>query len=434
MSGFDKATVICLDNSGDSASGVVMAGKANNLKEIIRFSRQQSLGWYYGMMTQYLGFQMTNDEYKVMGLASYGSPKYLEEFKEILKPNGIEYIFNHQLDKRYRDKDKLYEIDFSTRQERTFTNKLEEILGPRRIPGAPMLDKYLNIASSAQAQLDIVAKSIMKHAIKSTTFNNVCLAGGVALNCKMNMELMYESNVNSIYVPPVPHDAGVSLGAAILKMVENGYVIEKMTHAYYGNEYSDSYIYDTLLRIGVKFTDPKDLVNECTDDLLQQKKIGWFQGRMEFGPRALGNRSILADPRSLNVKDNINSTIKYREEFRPFCPSILFENQKEYIKDKHNLPFMVITSKAKEGASKQLPSVILIDITSRIQSVKKETNPLFHELISDFNKKCGCSALLNTSLNINEQPTVNSPLEAIHTFFCSGLDTLYLGPFKLNKE
>jgi carbamoyltransferase len=432
-SGFPEATVACFDFSGDSSSGMVAYAKGNDFRVLTRFGRHNSLGLYYGMLTQYLGYQMTNDEYKVMGLSSYGNPKYLDRFATILRPNGIDYELDEALDKRRRDAE-VYTSDFSTRQERIFTEKLEDILGPRRVRGQPLDQRFTDIAASGQRQLEIVTTEVVRSAVQATGCADVCLAGGVALNCKMNMEIAAEPSVGRLYVPPVPHDAGVALGAAMLKCAEAGHEIAPLTHAYWGPEYSNDVIKDTLDKIGASYEVLDDPVSRCVTDLVDQKTVGWFQGRMEYGPRALGNRSILADPRSTTMKDRINLGIKYREEFRPFCPSILFERQSEFFDDAFDAPFMVVTFPVHDTVKKNIPAVVHVDGTARIQSVHPETNPLYSRLIDEFGKASSVPILINTSLNINEQPTVNSPLEALHTYFCSGLDVLFLGPYRLSKR
>jgi len=432
VSGFSEATVVCVDNSGDSSSGGIFHGKGNNLNSVVRFERHNSLGLYYGMMTQFLGYQMTNDEYKVMGLASYGQPEFEDKFDSILKSTELGFTFNQDLDKRLRDAE-IYTSDFSTRQERIFTETLEEILGPRRLPGEPLNERFKNIAASAQARLERVLVELVGSATQRTGSTNVCLAGGVALNCKANMEIKTRNGLTNMYVPPVPHDAGVALGAAILKQVEFGHEIAPMMHGYWGPEYGEDDIRNRLEQIGASFTDCDDPVEKCVPDLHEGRTVGWFQGRMEFGPRALGNRSIIAHPGLAGMKDKINSSIKYREEFRPFCPSVNEEAQSRYFSDADHLPFMNVTVNGQANATSEISSVMHIDGTARIQTVREESNPLFHRLISEFAKAGGPEVLLNTSLNINEQPTTNSPLEALHTFFCSGMEVLYLGPFRVHK-
>ncbi|WP_441237342.1 carbamoyltransferase family protein [Bradyrhizobium sp. 930_D9_N1_4] len=432
-SGFSEATVACFDFSGDSSSGLVAHARGNDFRVLTRFGRNNSLGLYYGMLTQYLGYQMTNDEYKVMGLSSYGSPEYLDKFAKLLRPNGISYELDPGLDKRRRDAE-IFTSDFSTRQERIFTEKMEEILGPRRLRGAPLDHRMTNIAASGQKQLEIVTTEVIRSAIAETGCGDVCIAGGVGLNCKMNMEIAAEPSVKRLYVPPVPHDAGVALGAAMMKCAEAGHAISPLSHAYWGPEYSNDTIRETLDKIGARFELLDDPVSHCVTDLAEQKTVGWFQGRMEYGPRALGNRSILADPRHANMKDRINLTIKYREEFRPFCPSVLYERQAEYFEDTFDAPFMVVTFPVNQKVAETMPAVVHVDNTARIQSVHADSNPLYSRLIGEFAKATSLPVLINTSLNINEQPTVNAPLEALHTYFCSGLDVLYLGPYRLSKS
>ena len=229
-----------------------MHARGNDFRELTRFGRHNSLGLYYGMLTQYLGYQMTNDEYKVMGLSSYGSPSYLEEFASILRPDGMSYQLDGELDKRLRDKE-IYTSDFSTRQERIFTEKLEDLLGARRLRGQPLDDRFTDIAASGQKQLEIIATHVTRAAIEASGCADVCLAGGVALNCKMNMEIAAEPSVGRLYVPPVPHDAGVALGAAMLKCAEAGYEIAPLTHAFWGPEYSNDLIKETLDKIGARY-------------------------------------------------------------------------------------------------------------------------------------------------------------------------------------
>jgi carbamoyltransferase len=432
-SGYDEATVVCLDNSGDSSSGGVFHARGNDFREIARFERHNSLGLYYGMMTQFVGYQMTNDEYKVMGLASYGKPAYLDALGKILKPNGLSFVFDVDLDKRIGDRE-IYTTDFSTRQERIFTDKLEELLGPRRLAGTPIGARIRDVAASVQRQLEIVVTDLVGEAVARTGTGKLCLAGGVALNCKANMEILAMSAVERLYVPPAPHDAGVALGAAMLKCAEHNYPIAPLDHAFWGPAYEPAEIRATLDRVGASYEEQDDPAEAAARDLVEGRIVGWFQGRMEYGPRALGNRSILADPRDPGMKHRINSLIKYREEYRPFCPSVLLEEQEDYFDHAADAPFMNITSPAKALASEEVPAVIHVDGTARIQSVRYETNPLFHTLIERFRGPTGTPMVLNTSLNMNEQPMANVPLEALHTYFCSGMEVLYLGPFRLAKN
>ena len=431
-SGYDEAAVVCLDNSGDSKSGAIYLGKNRKLIKKFSFDRENSLGLYYGMITQYLGFQMTNDEYKVMGLASYGKNKFENEFKKILKSSDEFYKLDADLDVRKKNS-KIYTTDFSTRQERIFTEKLEKILGKRRLPGKPISQRFIDIAHSGQERLNEIVFQICKYSLGLTTSKNLCMAGGVALNCQTNLVLTEKLDLNNIYIPSAPNDAGVALGAAILESEKRGFKTSTLTHAYLGPQYSNAYIKKMLTDKGIKFKEYDYPEEIAAKDILDGKITAWLNGRMEFGPRALGARSILADPRNKNIKKLINKKIKYREEFRPFCPSVLSKNTNKFYEESFYSPFMNINKRAKKNTKNSYPSIVHSDNTSRIQSVKKIKNQLYFELLSELEKKDNLQNLLNTSLNINEQTMVNHPSEALHTFFCSGLDSLFIENFKIFK-
>ncbi|WP_426616103.1 carbamoyltransferase C-terminal domain-containing protein [Bradyrhizobium sp. McL0616] len=346
--------------------------------------------------------------------------------------NGINYELDPELDKRRRDAE-IFTSDFSTRQERIFSEKMEEILGPRRLRGQPLDQRLTNIAASGQKQLEIVATEVIRTAIRETGCGDVCIAGGVGLNCKMNMEIAAEPGVKRLYVPPVPHDAGVALGAAMLKCAEAGHRITPLTHAYWGPEYSNDTIRETLDKIGARFELLDDPVARCVTDLADQKTVGWFQGRMEYGPRAGQpldpGRSA---PRGHEGPHQPHDQV--REEFRPFCPSVLYDRQADYFENAFDAPFMVVTFPVNAKVAETMPAVVHVDNTARIQSVYEGSNPLYSRLIGAFAKAASLPVLINTSLNINEQPTANAPLEALHTYFCSGLDVLYLGNYRLSKS
>lgn len=432
-SGYAEAAVVCLDNSGDSKSGAIYLGKNRRLVKKFSFERNNSLGLYYGMLTQYLGFQMTNDEYKVMGLASYGKNKYEKEFKKILKSSDKFYQLDEELDVRFKNS-KIYTTDFSTRQERIFTERLEKILGKRRLPGEPLTQKYIDIANSGQQRLNEIVLKICKYSLGLTNSKNLCMAGGVALNCQTNLKLTEELDLNNIYIPSAPNDSGVALGAAILESERRGFKTNILSHAYLGPRYSNGIIKKMLKDQNIKFKECNYPFETCAEDILDGKITGWFNGKMEFGPRALGARSILADPRSKNVKTLINKKIKFREEFRPFCPSVLSKNTNKYYEEKFYSPFMNINKRTKKITKYSYPSIVHVDNTSRIQSVKKVKNQLYHELLSELEKKDNLHNVLNTSLNINGQTMVNHPSEALQTFFCSGLDSLFIENFKIYKK
>jgi carbamoyltransferase len=431
-SGFEDAIILCADNSGDSSSGGIFSGKKNNIKRLESFSRENSLGLYYGMITQYLGFQMTKDEYKVMGLSSYGKNTYENLFNKILRFNKNFYKFNNSLDIRRKNKN-IFTTDFSTRQEQIFTDELENILGPRRIPGSKLNKRFINIAASAQKKLEDVLVYLVNAALKNIDSKNLCLAGGVALNCKANMEIANRCDIKKLYIPSAPNDAGVALGAALLHSEQLGIRTEKIDHVYLGSKYGNSEIFSILKNNNINFSEVNEPYISAGKDILKNKIVGWFNGKMEFGPRALGARSILANPSSKKIKDKINSKIKYREEFRPFCPSVLEKNIESQFIGKFASPFMNLNMNCKNKTIKSYPSIAHVDGTARVQSVSKVKGQDYYELLNYLDKN-GIKSLLNTSLNINEQPLVNTPIEALQTFFCSGLDILYLENFKIKKN
>lgn len=431
-SGFEEAAVVCLDNSGDSKSGAIYLAKNRKLIKKFNFDRENSLGLYYGMITQYLGFQMTNDEYKIMGLASYGKNKFEDQFKKILKSTDKFYKLDTNLDIRNKNS-RIYTTDFSTRQEKIFTERLEKLLGKRRLNGEPISQRFIDIAHSAQHRLNEVVIDICKYAVSLTKSKMLCMAGGVALNCQTNLAITEKLKINDIYIPSAPNDAGVALGAAILESEKQGFKTEVLTHAYLGPRYSNGEIRKMLKEYDISFKEMDSAEDKAADDILDGKIIGWFNGRMEFGPRALGARSILADPRNKKMKRLINEKIKFREEFRPFCPSILSKNTSQFYDEKFYSPFMNINKRAKKKTKLYYPSIVHHDNTSRIQSVKKVKDQTYYNLLIALEKKDNLKNLLNTSLNVNNQTMVNHPNEAIRTFFCSGLDSLYIENFKIFK-
>lgn len=431
-SGFKESAVVCLDNSGDNKSGAIFYGNNRKLNKKFYFSRENSLGLFYGMITQFLGFQMTNDEYKIMGLASYGKNTFQDQFNKILKSTENFYTLDKNLDVRFLKK-KIFTTDFSTRQERIFSDKLEKILGKRRLPNEPLTQRFKDIAHSAQNRLNEIVVKICNFALSSNNTSNLCLSGGVALNCQTNLIVTEKTNLKNIYIPSAPNDSGVALGAAILESENQGYKTEKLSHSYLGNRYKNEEIKKLLINHSLKFKEYEDPVDRAKKDILNGKVVGWFSGKMEFGPRALGSRSILADPRQQKMKSIINNKIKFREEFRPFCPSILTKNINTFYEEKFFSPFMNINKRAKKITKQNYPAIVHIDGTSRVQSVSKVKGHNYYNLMQELDRTDNLKNLLNTSLNINGQTLANNPSEAIRTFYCSGLDSLYIENFKILK-
>ena len=301
------------------------------------------------------------------------------------------------------------------------------------MPGEPFTQRFKDIANSAQSRLNEIVVKICKYALSSNNTSNLCLSGGVALNCQTNLIVSEKTNLHNIYIPSAPNDSGVALGAAILESEKQGYKTEKLTHSYLGNKYKNEEIKKLLNNHSLKFKEYDDPVQEARNDILNGKIIGWFSGKMEFGPRALGSRSILADPRQTKMKQTINNKIKFREEFRPFCPSVLTKNISKFYDEKFFSPFMNINKRAKKITKKNYPAIVHVDGTSRVQSVSKVKGHNYYDLMIELEKKDNLQNLLNTSLNINGQTLVNKPSEAIKTFYCSGLDSLYIENFKVIK-
>ena len=434
-SGFAEATVACFDFSGDSSSGLVAHANGNDFRVLTRFGRHNSLGLYYGMLTQYLGYQMTNDEYKVMGLSSYGSPRISRQVRQAPASEWHRLRTRsraRQAQARRRDLHQRF-LDAAGahlhREDGGHPGAAPACAGSRSTSG------FTDIAASGQKQLEIVTTEVIARRDRETGCGDVCIAGGVAL------ELQDEHGDRGravgrqrLYVPPVPHDAGVALGAAMMKCAEAGHAIAPLTHAYWGPEYSNDTIKETLDKIGARYELLDDPVARCVTDLVEQKTVGWFQGRMEYGPRALGNRSILADPRSCRHE----GPHQPRHQVSRGVPSVLSVGAVR-------APGRVFRGHVRRAVhgrdvsgqrevKQTIPAVVHVDGTARIQSVHAETNPLYSRLIGEFGKATSVPILINTSLNINEQPTVNSPLEALHTYFCSGLDVLFLGPYRLSKS
>jgi len=382
-----------------------------------------SLGRAYSQFTQYLGFKTNNDEYKVMGLASYGKPTYdLSKLIKITK-NGYEvepsYFYNYSFTKRKYD-----------------VSKLAKAFGQARKDDNQRIDdRHKNIAASIQKRLEDVGLHLVKKAIEKTNNKNLCLAGGVALNCKMNGEILQSGLIEDIYVQPVANDAGTALGAALELYAKLGYKSKfKMDHVYWGNEYSKEQIEEALKKSKLKYTYYDDIEGETAKEISKGNIIGWFQGRMEVGPRALGNRSILANPTIKGMDDKVNIEIKFREKWRPFCPSMLESAKEEYLEGAHETPFMILTFNVKKDKRKEIPSVTHIDGTARPQTVRKETNPKYWKLIKSFESESGTPVLMNTSFNIKGDTIVRTPDDAIRTFLNTGMNVLSIGNYMVKKK
>lgn len=424
LSPYKEAAVLTVDGTGEHASatfGYAQNNKINILKETVR---PDSIGLLYGEMTGYLGFAKYRDEYKVMGLAAYGSPAYKGRFMKMIR---LLKKGEFELDLKYFE---LYG-DFIN----GFSKLFYEEFGPPRLKGQSISKHYMDIASSLQSVTEDVICHMAGWLAEHTGGRNLCLSGGVTLNGVANASILKRKIFDNIFIDPAADDSGTSLGAA-LYLHNKQYAVEKtgISNAFWGPEYDDQEILNILKRNKISFEKHENISEKCAELLAKGKLIGWFQGRMEWGPRALGNRSILADPRKAEMKDVVNSSIKYREEFRPFAPAVLKEQADEYFEmPQEEIPFMNIVVPVKEGKREIIPAVTHVDGSARVQTVTKEFNPLFRELIDEFGKITGVPVILNTSFNVKGEPIVCTPDDALRCFYGTGLDCLALGKYLVKK-
>ena len=450
---FNEAVVLTADGVGEWATTTVAVGKENklNIKKEIHFPH--SLGLLYSAFTYYAGFKVNGGEYKLMGLAPYGVPKYYNQIKDNL------------IDIKNDGSFRLNQDFFNYATGLTMTNnKFHNLFGkkPRNSKQDKITQFYMDIAASIQKVTEDIMLSLASSLRQEFNIPNLCLAGGVALNCVANGKILREKIFDNIWIQPAAGDAGGSLGAALAfwhieqnkgRKISN---TDSMQGSYLGPQYSQQEVERKLNDLGAKFEtlNEENLINKTTEDLSNGNVIGWFQGRMEFGPRALGARSIIGDPRSPSMQKNLNLKIKYRESFRPFAPSIIREDLSDWFEMNCDSPYMLfvsdvalnkrstMTKDEKElfGISKlnvkrsEIPAVTHVDYSARIQTVHKETNLKYYKLLSQFKKKTGCPVLVNTSFNVRGEPIVNTPEDAFNCFMGTELDVLVIGNCYLNKE
>ncbi|NQT06207.1 MAG: hypothetical protein HQ575_01555 [Candidatus Omnitrophica bacterium] len=430
LSPFEKAAILTMDGRGENETCLFAKGKGNSIKKIQSVMMPHSLGLFYGAITEYLGFRPDSDEWKVMALASYGKRdnKYYRKLKSIitLKKDGT-----FELDLSYFT---FYLFD---RQHTMYTEKLIELLGPAREKDSKISDRHTQIAVAAQQIFEEIAVHMLNHLHAATGCSKLVLSGGCAMNSVFNGKLLDLTPFKELFISSCPDDSGTSIGGALY--LYNCILGHKkrhfQQHNYWGPEFSNKEIKEVLDKHKLKYTFHKDIEKITARLISEGMLIGWFQGSMEFGQRALGNRSILADPRQVKTKDIVNKAVKYRETFRPFAPSVLEKYTKDYFETSggNSVPFMEKVCKVKKDKKGLIPAVVHIDGTGRLQTVSEEMNPSFYGLISEFNRVMGIPVVLNTSFNINGEPIVCSPQDAVRTFFSCGLDCLVMGNYLIFK-
>ena len=450
---FDEAIILTADGVGEWATTTVALGKKNKLQILKEIHFPHSLGLLYSAFTYYTGFKVNSGEYKLMGLAPYGEPKY----KSLILDNlvDIKEDGTFSLNQEY--------FNYATGLTMT-SDKFHKLFNakPRDVKNEKVNQFHMDIASSIQSVTEEIMIKLSSSLRKQYGLPNLCLAGGVALNCVANGKIKKKNIFDKIWIQPAAGDAGGSLGAALAlwhiekKQERKINIKDDMKGSYLGPEYTKEEIESQLTKLGAKYEVLEDekIISNTIEDLIDEKAIGWFQGRMEFGPRALGSRSIIADPRSASMQKKLNLKVKYRESFRPFAPSVLREDVTEWFNFDDDSPYMLLVSNINKkkciemnaeqkklfGIEKlnvkrsEIPAVTHVDYSARIQTVHKETNPKYYNLLSEFKKKTGCGVIVNTSFNVRGEPIVNTPEDAFNCFMGTELDTLVIGNFYLKKE
>lgn len=449
---FEEAAVLTMDGVGEWATTSLAIGRGSSLEVVKEIHFPHSLGLLYSAFTYYTGFKVNSGEYKVMGLAPYGSPKYVEK------------IFDHLVDLKPDGSFRLDQSYFNYCTGLTMTGPKFDALfgGPPRKPSDPLTQRHMDLAASIQAATEEIVLRLTRSIRQETGISNLCLAGGVALNCVANGKVLRDGKFDRLWIQPAAGDAGGALGAALsvhhihLKQPRTATGRDKMQGSYLGPAFEQHVIEEQLSAAGAKFTvlDDDDLFTSCAQALAKGLALGWFQGRMEFGPRALGGRSILGDPRSPAMQSTLNLKVKYRESFRPFAPSVLREDVADWFELDGDSPYMLLVADVQKerrrtmtdeeqqlfGIDKlniprsDIPAVTHVDYSARIQTVHEDTNPRYFKLISAFKQLTGCPVIVNTSFNVRGEPIVCTPADAFRCFMGTEMDTLVIGNCFLKKE
>jgi len=449
---FEEAAVLTMDGVGEWATTSLAIGRGNSLEVIKEIHFPHSLGLLYSAFTYYTGFKVNSGEYKVMGLAPYGEPRYVKQ------------IFDHLVDLKPDGSFRLDQSYFNYCTGLTMTGpKFHELFGgPPRKASEPLTQNHMDLAASIQAATEDIVLRLTRSIRHETKIRNLCLAGGVALNCVANGKVLRDSQFNGLWIQPAAGDAGGALGAALavyhlhLKQTRKATCQDKMRGSYLGPQFEQADVEKRLTAVGAKFTLLSDeaLFAASAKAMAEGKALGWFQGRMEFGPRALGGRSILGDARSPTMQSVLNLKIKYRESFRPFAPAVLREDVADWFELEGDSPYMLLVAEVVEnrrrtmteeeknlfGIAKlnvprsDIPAVTHVDFSARIQTVHEDTNPRFYQLIKAFKLQTGCPVIVNTSFNVRGEPIVGTPEDAFRCFMGTGIEALAVGNCFLRKE
>jgi carbamoyltransferase len=454
---FDESAILTVDGVGEWTTATLAIGNGTNIKILKEIRFPHSLGLLYSAFTAYLGFEVNEGEYKVMGMAPFGEPKYVDKVYNLIRLSGDG---SFELNMEY--------FSFHQSSEKTYNRKFENLFGPSRKPDSYFFTSqsgypsyfgekpsnydalckenqfYADIAASIQRVTEDVLLKMANQAYKETGLKNLCMAGGVALNSVANGKILKQTPFEQIYIQPSAGDGGGALGAALFAyhMVFGKPRKFIMEHGYWGESHGNGEIDNFLIENAIRherIENEERLIEMVADQLCAGKVVGWYQGRFEWGPRALGNRSILADPRRTDMKDIVNTKIKFREPFRPFAPSVLMEETGNYfsLPDASNhypARFMLYVVDVNEDKHDVIPAITHVDGTGRLQTVQREINPRYYKLIQTFGQATGVPVVLNTSFNLKGEPIVNTPEEAFSSFQRSGMDVLVLGDFIISKE
>ncbi len=419
VSPFDEAAVLTLDGVGEWTTTAVGIGRGTTLELLREIRFPHSLGLFYSAFTAYLGFEVNEGEYKVMGLAAYGRPRHIDSVRRLI---DVADDGSFQLDLRYF---------VHHRALGSYGKRFVETFGPPRPPEAEVEQRHADIASSVQTVLEETVVRLATDLRWTSGLPRLCMAGGVALNGLANARVLRDAGFDDLYVQPAAGDSGGAIGAAayFYHAVLGGPRTAPMRHAYLGSEYTNSEIHAFLSGLDIDAPDRDDgaLVDAVAELLAAGRVVGWFQGRMEFGPRALGSRSILADPRRAEMKDVLNAKIKHRERFRPFAPSVTVEDASRFFELAGESPYMLQIVPVRPEQRSVIPAVTHVDGTARVQTVARDTNPLYYDLIRAFERRTGVPVLVNTSFNVRGEPIVRTPAEAYRCFVETEMDHLVLG-------